>query len=249
MDIKKHSRRPLKFKGFTLLEMIIVMAIIGVLASIIVPNTVSQMRSARIEQANAKAKQVYQAVQDYCNDMQIKKVPLTAEAKKPAAFPFTTPTSADKKIYIQFVGGKSEAYKDATKVTKLNNENLLNSTDPDNVWGFVKVSFAGSGSGVTDINDGEQRGRRALTGITNYLGSTMGATQVGSFIAQIDVETYTVDVVAYSDEPTSMVDVQSVFKSESGGQYTQIYGHATSGRSQEEDTNKGTFKYVGQYPV
>ena len=246
MDSKNHSRRPLKLKGFTLLELIIVMAIIGVLASIIIPNTVYQMRDARITQANAKAKQVYQAVQDYCIDMQIKKVPLTAEANKPAAFPFTTPTGANKKIAIQFVGMKSDDYTKTEMVTKLNSENLTNSTDPDVTWGFVYTNVAGSNASVTDVNDNEKRGRRALTGITNYLGNSMGASQVGSFIAVIDIETYTVDYVLYSDEPTALTDVQSF---STKGLYTQIFGHAVSGRSQEEDTNNGTFKYVGQYPI
>lgn len=246
MDIKSYSRRPLKLKGFTLLEMIIVIAIIGVLASIIVPNTVSQIRSARIEQANAKAKQVYQAVQDYCIDMQIKKVPLTAEANKPAAFPYTTPTGTNKKIFVQFVGTKSEAY-NSSQLISLTNDKLGNA-NPDDTWGFAKTTLSGSNSTATDVDNNQKRGRRALTGITNYLGSSMGATQVGSFIAQIDVETYTVDYVAYSDEPSSLVDVQSLFDGKSGV-YTQTYGHATTGRSQEEDTDKGTYRYIGQYPI
>ena len=75
----------------------------------------------------------------------------------------------------------------------------------------------------------------------------MGATQVGSFIAQIDAETYTVDFVGYSEEASSMVDVQSLFGGK--GFYTQIFGHAVTGRSQEEDTNEGTYKYIGQYPI
>lgn len=113
MDTTGYSKRARKLKGFTLLEMIVVMAIIGVLASIIVPNTVSQMRQARIEEANSKAKQVYQAVQDYCTRMQIKKVPLTAPAGEPAAFPYTTPTGTDKKILVQFVGAKADDLKNA----------------------------------------------------------------------------------------------------------------------------------------
>lgn len=247
MDMIKLSRRPKKLKGFTLLEMIVVIAIIGVLASIIVPNTVSQMRDARIEQANAKAKQVYQAVQDYCTQAQIKKVPLTAKSGEPAAFPFTTPTGTQKKILIQFAGSKSDAYASATKVTKLADENLHNSNDPDRVWGFV--SAGATGTNVVDLVNGEEKGRRALTGITNSLGASMGATQVGSFIAQINVETYTVELVAYSDEPSSVADVQSLFASGGKGFYTQIFGHAVTGRSQEEDTNEGTYKYIGQYPI
>lgn len=256
MDTIKFSRRAHKLKGFTLLEMIVVMAIIGVLASIIVPNTVSQMRDARIEQANAKAKQVYQAVQNYCTQAQIKKIPLTAEEGKSAAFPYTTPTSDPKKFIIQFVGAKSSAYGSATEIIvgdRLDGDvkNTANNV-PDSKWGIVSVNEGTGGAKLVDLHDskgiGKERAVKALTGITNSLGSSMGATQVGSFIAQIDVETYTVDLVAYSEEPTSMVDVQSIFES-GKGKYTQIFGHAVTGRSQEEDTNKGICKYVGQYPI
>lgn len=249
MDTTGYSKRARKLKGFTLLEMIVVMAIIGVLASIIVPNTVSQMRQARIEEANSKAKQVYQAVQDYCTRMQIKKVPLTAPAGEPAAFPYTTPTGTDKKILVQFVGAKSSAYDSATEI--IVGERLDNTSEtvdiPDAKWGFVRTPVGGSGSTPVDVIGGQERGTRALTGITNNLGASMGATQVGSFIAQIDVETYTVDIVAYSEEASSMTDVQSIFGTK--GRYTQVFGHAVSGRSQEEDTNEGTIKYVGQYPI
>ena len=258
MDMIKLSRRPKKLKGFTLLEMIVVIAIIGVLASIIVPNTVSQMRDARIEQANAKAKQVYQAVQDYCTQAQIKKVPLTAKEGESAAFPYTTPTGTPKKFIIQFVGTKSSAYDSAYEIIvgdRLKDETSGASTDiPDAKWGIVNVSAKpkeGTGdSSLVSLSGngiGKERAVRALTGITNSLGASMGATQVGSFIAQIDAETYTVDFVGYSEEASSMVDVQSLFGGK--GFYTQIFGHAVTGRSQEEDTNEGTYKYIGQYPI
>ena len=66
-------RRPRKLKAFTLLEMIVVMAIIGILASIIIPSTVNQMRSSRIETANVRAEEIYRATQNYLTDKQIKR--------------------------------------------------------------------------------------------------------------------------------------------------------------------------------
>ena len=65
--IKKNIK---SLKGFTLLELIVVIAIISVLLMIIVPNMTDYIRTSRIREANDQAQQIYVATQDYLNSLQ-----------------------------------------------------------------------------------------------------------------------------------------------------------------------------------
>lgn len=54
-----------KLKGFTLLELIVVIAIISVLMMIAVPSISTYVRDAQMTEANTRAQQMYYAAQDY----------------------------------------------------------------------------------------------------------------------------------------------------------------------------------------
>lgn len=59
-------------KAFTLLELIVVIAIISVLMLIAVPNTIAYLRDSKVTAANTQAQEVYNAVQEYLISQQIR---------------------------------------------------------------------------------------------------------------------------------------------------------------------------------
>lgn len=84
-----------KAKGFTLIELIVVMAIIGVLAAILVPSMIGYLNDSKYSKANANAKQVYQSAANWCTKCETQNHPVTTLSATPTDL---TPAKDNKDI-------------------------------------------------------------------------------------------------------------------------------------------------------
>ncbi len=111
MNIKKQNK---KKKGFTLVELIIVIAIIAILAAIAIPNFLSIQRKARVKADIASAKTIYDATSALVSEGKIvpvksKKIVLTIDRDKnitgseSANITEGTKDSEDLKDYLQTI--------------------------------------------------------------------------------------------------------------------------------------------------
>lgn len=64
--------KKVKTKGFTLIELMVVIAIIGIITLLVVPNWMHSIQKSHVQEQNSKARVVFNAAQSVCQDYYFK---------------------------------------------------------------------------------------------------------------------------------------------------------------------------------
>jgi prepilin-type N-terminal cleavage/methylation domain-containing protein len=236
-----------KLKGFTLLEMIVVIAIIAVMAAILVPSVSDYIRSNNIKSANAQAQQVFMAAQDY----------LVSEQKKGVKTDDITDGTSPTLCWIAVNtegGSDSSAYDKTNRTTIVDSYGIkksTNSTTDNN--GYVSKTMS-DGTVSYPIADGIE--------------SRMESGFKGSWVVAFYPKTFTVAYAVYNDYYKTVSETEAAVKligTNGGGankaaagrlyQSDFITDSSTTAKQVQEkdfinpDASEDAHVYTGQFPI
>lgn len=126
-----------KRKGFTLVELIVVIAIIGVLAAILVPTMLGYVTSSRVQSANSTATEIKNSINNWITDMDTKGYSMAKNAGKDASTPQDTWTIPFKKGECQAITAKSDIWSKAAQDLD-GPSTATNKGKPKGVYGYLE---------------------------------------------------------------------------------------------------------------
>ncbi|MCI7766811.1 MAG: type II secretion system GspH family protein [Oscillospiraceae bacterium] len=227
-----------KLRGFTLLELIVVIAIIGVLIAILVPNVITYIRTNQILEANEQAQQIYMAAQDFLVSEQVK----GTDSSKIA-------DDSTKKLCWIIV--TTEAGSDASQADKSNKTTIVDSYN----IGSDFLEKVNSGISSFPLADGIER--RLETG---FIGSWMVAFYPKTFTVAYACFNGYYEKPADQADAVTLIGTNDSKKDDANCKlrlYEEIFGPASETQlSQERDIIHPNSKsdevphlYTGQFPV
>lgn len=234
------SRR--KLKGFTLLELIVVVAIISVMAAVLVPNVMDYIRSNKIRSANEQAQQIFMAAQDYLVSEQtrgVKAADITDGTPRLCWIQVNTENAVD-----------SSAYDKSNKTTVVDSYGIKKSTGSDNT-GYVSRTI----------------GSETSYPIADGIESRLEPGFSGSWVVAFYPSTFTVAYAVYNDYYSTTAENEAAVKLigtnngvKSGSCVSRLYryefgiGEGSAMYIQDEDfknpdSSIAGHLYTGQFPI
>lgn len=234
-------------KGFTFVELIVVMAVIAVLTATLVMAVGAFLRDKKYDDANAKAETIYRALQIKLNqyDAEGHMTMSTAgiEVEGIGGIPRKSTDDNDElpsENYYFYIGNFGEVDKDEETIGICSNIYVAGaaSASPAGYHGSVQVDGS-----ITDFYMGD-------TIKTIYTKRTNDNVDWNpSWMAKIDMETYTVKYVIYSEDKVERFDDGSKgfldrCATDNTGYYVDIYEQQSSSERADRDQN-----VIGCYPM
>ena len=244
-----------KLRGFTLLELIIVIAILAIMAAILVPSVSDYIRTNHIRSANTQAQQLFMAAQDYLTNEQIRGTTASELTGK------TDPADIPRVCWIMVnteQGYDSANYDNTNKTTIVDSYGIKKSTatayaNDDTNMGF-DYRFRSDGTKAYPIADGIE--------------SRLESSFKGSWVVAFYPTTFTVAYAVYNGYYKTTAECEAAVKligtnggvKDSDSCVSRLYSYefSTTGVSttaaQESDfmhPSEGItpHMYTGQFPV